>query len=97
MSGDSRDILSDLYVQITLFQIKPTIVVDYERDVFIYEYGNVRVTFDSNVKTGYRDTDFLNPELNMVDALDPDCVILEIKFYEFIPDIIQKFGMPFLN
>ena len=96
MSGDSRDILRDLYVQITLFQIKPTIVVDYERDVF-YEYGNVRVTFDSNVKTGYRDTDFLNPELIMVDALDPDRVILEIKFDVFIPDIIQKFGMPLLN
>ncbi|WP_397305363.1 VTC domain-containing protein [Peribacillus butanolivorans] len=54
MSGDSRDLLRDLYIQMTLFQIKPTTVVDYEREVFIYEYGNVRVTFDSNVKTSYR-------------------------------------------
>ncbi|MFJ7937615.1 VTC domain-containing protein [Peribacillus sp. NPDC096622] len=28
MSGDSRNILRDLYVQMTLFQIKPTNVVD---------------------------------------------------------------------
>ncbi|MDQ7860065.1 VTC domain-containing protein [Peribacillus frigoritolerans] len=70
--------------------MRPTTVVDYEREVFIYEYGNVRVTFDSNVKTSYRDTDFLNPELIMVDALDPDCVILEIKFDEFLPDIIKR-------
>lgn len=79
MSGDSRDILRDLYVQMTLFQIKPTTVVDYDREVFLYEYGNVRVTFDSNVKTSYRDTDFLNPELIMVDALDPNCVIARKK------------------
>ncbi|MFE4704879.1 polyphosphate polymerase domain-containing protein [Peribacillus simplex] len=90
MSEDPRDILRDLYIQMTLFQIKPTTVVDYEREVFIYEYGNVRVTFDSNVKTSYRDTDFLNPELIVVDALDPDCVILEIKFDEFLPDIIKQ-------
>ncbi|MGE7875776.1 polyphosphate polymerase domain-containing protein [Peribacillus muralis] len=90
MSSDSRSILRDLYVQMTLIQIKPTTVVDYEREVFIYEYGNVRVTFDSHVKTSYRDTDFLNPELIVVDAMEPDVVILEIKFDEFLPDIIKQ-------
>lgn len=90
MSEDSRDLLKELYVQMTLFQIKPTTVVDYEREVFIYEYGNVRVTFDSNVKTSYRDTDFLNPELIVVDALEQDMVILEVKFDEFLPDVIKQ-------
>ncbi|MGE7604283.1 polyphosphate polymerase domain-containing protein [Peribacillus sp. NPDC097675] len=89
MAEDPRDLIRELYIQMTLFQIKPTTVVDYEREVFIYEYGNVRVTFDSHVKTSYRDTDFLNPDLIVVDALDPDYVILEVKYDEFLPDVIK--------
>ena len=89
MAEDSRELLRDLYVQMTIFQLKPTTVVDYEREVFMYEYGNVRVTFDSNVKTSYRDTDFLNPDLVVVDALESDVVILEVKFDEYLPDVIK--------
>jgi hypothetical protein len=39
------------------FQLKPVTVVDYEREVFIYEHGNVRVTFDSSIKTSFRNND----------------------------------------
>ena len=70
----------------TLYKIKPTTVVDYEREVFTYEYGNVRVTFDSEVRTSLRNIDFLNPELPM----DPNIVILEVKYDEFLPDIIKQ-------
>ena len=89
MADDPRDLIRELYIQMTLFQIKPTTIVDYEREVFIYESGNVRVTFDSHVKTSYRDTDFLNPDLIVVDALDPEYVILEVKYDEFLPDVIK--------
>ena len=47
------------------------------------------MTFDSHVKTSYRDTDFLNPDLIVVDALDPDYIILEVKYDEFLPDVIK--------
>lgn len=58
MENDSRKLIRELYVQMTLYQIKPTTVVDYEREVFTYEYGNVRVTFDSEVRTSLRNIDF---------------------------------------
>lgn len=89
MSNDSRLLLRELYMHMNLFQIKPITVVDYEREVYIYEQGNVRVTFDSNVKTSYREIDFLNRDLLMVDALDPNTVILEVKYDEFLPDTIK--------
>ncbi|WP_342540278.1 polyphosphate polymerase domain-containing protein [Heyndrickxia sp. FSL K6-6286] len=90
MENNSRKLIRELYVQMTLYQIKPTTVVDYEREVFTYEYGNVRVTFDSEVRTSLRNIDFLNPELPMVPALDPNIVILEVKYDEFLPDIIKQ-------
>ena len=88
MENDSRLLIQDLYMQMSLFQIKPVTVVDYEREVFIYDQGNVRVTFDSDIKTSFRNNDFLNPDLAMVET-NPEVVILEVKYDEFIPDVIK--------
>ncbi|MCH1625970.1 polyphosphate polymerase domain-containing protein [Fredinandcohnia quinoae] len=88
MEGDSRLLIQDLFIQMNLTQLKPVTVVDYEREVFIYEHGNVRVTFDSSIKTSFRNNDVLNPDLAMIDT-NPDIVILEVKYDEFLPDVIK--------
>ncbi|WP_139492156.1 polyphosphate polymerase domain-containing protein [Brevibacillus dissolubilis] len=90
MQQDSRDLIRELYVQMTVHQLKPVTIVDYEREVFIYEYGNVRVTFDSAIKTSFRNNDLLNPDVIMVDVLEPNQVILEVKYDEYLPDVIRK-------
>lgn len=88
MESDSRTLIQDLYVQMVLFQVKPVTVVDYEREVFIYDQGNVRVTFDSNIRTSFRNNDLLNPDLAMVET-NPEVVILEVKYDEFLADVIK--------
>lgn len=88
MENDSRSLIQDLYRQMNLMQLKPITVVDYEREVFIYEFGNVRVTFDSSIKTSFRNNDVFNPNLPMVET-NPDIIILEVKYDEFLPDVIK--------
>jgi hypothetical protein len=88
MENDSRSLIQDLFIQMNIFQIKPVTVVDYEREVFIYDQGNVRVTFDSNIKTSFRNNDVLNPDLAMVET-SPEIVVLEVKYDEFLPDVIK--------
>lgn len=90
MHADPRDLIRELYVQMTLYQLKPVTIVDYEREVFIYEHGNVRVTFDSSIKTSFRNNDLLNPDVIMIDTLEPNMVVLEVKYDEYLPDIIRK-------
>lgn len=89
MEHDTRSLIKDLYVQMKLYQLKPMTVVDYQREVFIYKYGNVRVTFDSCIKTSVRNNDLLNPDLAMVETT-PNVVVLEVKFDEYLPDIIKQ-------
>jgi len=89
MENDTRPLIKDLYVQMKLYQLKPMTVVDYEREVFIYEYGNVRVTFDGCIKTSFRNNDLLNPDLAMVETT-PNVVVLEVKFDEYLPDVIKQ-------
>ena len=41
MEHDQRELIQELYVNMKVWQLKPTTVVDYVREVFIYEYGNL--------------------------------------------------------
>ena len=88
MENDPRLLIQDLFIQMCLFQLKPVTVVDYVREVFVYDQGNVRVTFDGSIKTSFRNNDLLNPDLAMVETT-PGIVILEVKYDEFIPDVIK--------
>lgn len=88
MEHDPRPLVQELYVQMKLYQLKPVTVADYQREAFIYRYGNVRVTFDSHIKTSFRNNDLLNKDLAMVET-NPDIVILEVKYDEYLPDVIK--------
>lgn len=89
METDERDLIRDLFHEMKYSQIKPMTVVDYEREAYVYPYGNVRVTFDSKVQSSMRNTDMFNKNLPMVDVLEPNLVILEVKYDEYLPDIIK--------
>ncbi|MCA1057621.1 polyphosphate polymerase domain-containing protein [Rossellomorea aquimaris] len=89
MEDDERSLVRELYIEMKMYQLKPLTVVDYEREVFIYQYGNVRVTFDSDIKTSFQNNDVLNVHLPMIET-NPDIVILEVKYDGFLPDTIKK-------
>lgn len=65
--------------------LRPRVVVDYDRTPFICRNGNVRITLDENLRTRpYIAHLFASPRA-MIPALEPDQVILEVKFDDFIP------------
>lgn len=90
LQNDERKLLNELYLHMTLYQLKPVTIIDYTREVFIKEEGNVRITFDTNVKTSFHNTDFLNPNIPMIDVLDYGTAIVEVKYDGYLPDIIKK-------
>ncbi|WP_324729464.1 polyphosphate polymerase domain-containing protein [Lysinibacillus fusiformis] len=89
MEEDERGLIRDLYQEMSYSQLRPTTVVDYEREAYIYPFGNVRVTFDSKVQSSLRNPDMFNPSLPMVDVLEQNLVILEVKYDDYLPDIIK--------
>ncbi|MEK4630022.1 MAG: polyphosphate polymerase domain-containing protein [Solibacillus sp.] len=89
MKDDKRSLIRDLHKDIKLYQLKPMTVVDYEREAYLYAHGNVRITFDCKVQTSLRNTDMFNKKLPMVDVLEPNEVILEVKYDEYLPTVIK--------
>lgn len=78
----------ELYSKIVHQRLMPTTVVDYEREAYIYKPGNVRVTIDSSIRTGLRSTNFFDKNLPTIEALDNNLSVLEVKYDNFLPEVI---------
>ena len=85
--GCGSPLLTELYVKMK-GGISPKVLVDYTRTAFVFAPGNVRVTIDSDVRTGLKCTDLLDADCVTLPVPKSPC-ILEVKWDEFLPDIIR--------
>ena len=88
MMKSGKPLCQELYFKMISQGLKPKTIVDYTREPFVFGPGNVRVTIDSNIRTGAFRTDFLNPETLTLPAGNSP-IILEVKWDEYLPDIIK--------
>lgn len=89
LKESKSELLRELYVQMCICRMKPKTIVDYEREAYIYEVGNIRITFDSNVRTGIYNIDIFNNNMATVPAIQ-DYIILEVKYDQYLPETIAN-------
>lgn len=85
----------ELYASDKLVKMSPAAVVDYVREAYVCPAGNVRITFDSRLKT-MADMDALNGNPNFYNVFDKGEIILEVKYDSFMPSYIRELlaGLP---
>ena len=88
MLDSGRPLVQELYCKMKYQGLRPKTIVDYTREPFIYRPGNVRVTFDYDIRTGLSCTDFLDPDCPTVPAGDAP-ILMEVKWDAFLPTIIR--------
>ena len=95
MAGDPRGLykannalLKDVYVQMRTKLLRPSVIVDYEREAYLHPAENVRITFDLKLRSGLSSTDLFNPHVATLCPHDENTEILEIKFDNYLHDYI---------
>jgi hypothetical protein len=88
MMGSGRPLVEELYCKMASQGLRPRTIVDYTREPYIYGPGNVRVTFDYDIRTGLMNTGFLDPDCVTVPAGDAG-IILEVKWDNYLPSVIK--------
>ena len=89
MKSDENALLRELHRKMTVQQLKPKTIVDYWREPFVYDAGNVRVTLDYEIRTGLGSKDFFSQNCPTVPVTD-NPIILEVKWDEFLPTVIRN-------
>lgn len=84
-----KPLVKELYAKMQNQRLRPRTIVQYKREAYIYPAGNVRITFDTELKTGLYSTKLFDPNVPMVTPMEP-VALLEVKYDEFIPDNIVK-------
>ena len=70
--------------------MRPKCIVEYERTAFVYPIGNVRVTFDRNIRGSDKLRDMFCEKLDAYPVLPAGHSILEVKFDKILPSFILQ-------
>ncbi|TDL30672.1 polyphosphate polymerase domain-containing protein [Jeotgalibacillus sp. S-D1] len=89
LQDTTSPLLKEVHYEMKNRLLRPKVIVDYVREAYIAKEGNVRITFDKDLRTGLQKIDPFDKDLYPVKALDEPVYILEVKFDEYIPNYIR--------
>lgn len=78
-----------MFATFTTQRLRPCVLVDYMREAYTFPLEDVRVTFDKNIRTGFRSTDLFNDSVITYPALSGYDMVLEIKFNRYLPTYVR--------
>jgi len=83
--NDAEGLLEEFINEIKYKSLVPSIIVDYHRTAYTYQISDVRITFDSNIKSGLYNYNLFenNSPLYSVDEIGKQ--VMEVKFNEILP------------
>jgi hypothetical protein len=89
-----KKLLQEFYIECICNVMRPRVIVDYERMPFVLDAGTVRVTFDMAVRAAVGGFDIFDKDLPTLPAMDADKLIMEVKYTEFLPQIVRQLLPP---
>lgn len=91
LKQNTSPLVSELYAKRRFQQLRPRVLVSYVREAYVFAPGNVRVTFDSDIRTSLFARNFGKLSSGNISATEKaGDMILEVKFDNFLPDVIAR-------
>lgn len=84
------DVISRVNMAIMTRKLEPVIIVEYDRQAFIYETGNVRITLDSNLRYSTNIEDFVSGKKEQYRVVSEMNRVIEVKYDEMLPGFIGR-------
>lgn len=89
MREHNSELVRELYCKMKAQLLRPRVRVSYIREPYVFAPGNVRVTFDFNIRTSLCSRDFFEPVTDISPMESPSELVMEVKYDAFLPDIIR--------
>lgn len=90
MAEDERPLVRELFLKMKLELYRPSVIVDYRREPFTYAPGNVRITFDRDIRSCKDMKAFFRKDAPTVPVLGDGKCIMEVKYNDFLPDVVSR-------
>lgn len=90
LKKSDNDVAKEFYYEYKSQWLRPKVLVDFKREAYIMKSGNVRITFDKELRASSNINDMFQETVGRP-MVPSDQLILEVKFDEFLPDIIKRY------
>lgn len=81
--------LTQIYYLMRKEVYRPKCIVEYERRAFAIPTNDIRITFDTNIKTTEGCLDLFAPRMHYIPADIEDLVVLEVKYNGFLLSYVK--------
>lgn len=85
----NSSLAEDMYIEMKHNLLVPKTIVDYHREAFVHRIKDIRITFDSQLKTGILHGSIFDVSLPTAEVLDKGIMILEVKFSDIMPNYLK--------
>lgn len=86
----SNNLCKEFYVECMSRFMRPKVIVDYDREAYVMQEGDVRITFDSHVRSSVLNFDIFDRNLPSFEVLEEGKLVMEVKYTQFLPEIIHE-------
>ena len=69
---------------------RPKVLIEYDRIAYLYPVSDVRITFDKNLRAAVNPYGICEEKPFYVPLMEPDRGILEVKYNDYLPDVIKQ-------
>lgn len=84
-----ENLCGEFYYECMVNLMRPKVIVDYDRTPLVMDAGTVRITFDKGVRAAIGSFDLFDAQLPTLPAIEPDKLVLEVKYTAFLPQMIK--------
>ena len=84
-----NEVRKDFFIAVKSKLLRPKVIVDYDREAFISNISDIRVTFDKDLRVAYSSNDIFNKNIATQNIIPLPTMIMEVKYNEFLPDSIR--------
>lgn len=90
MITEEQKLLRRFMTESRLEVLVPKVIVEYDRDAYVYAAGNVRVTFDRNIRSSVQVKKFMDNVHTHRNILPEQVHVMEVKYDEVLPTTILE-------
>ncbi|MDO4188714.1 MAG: polyphosphate polymerase domain-containing protein [Lachnospiraceae bacterium] len=88
--NEQSNLLNEFEALMYSVGLAPKTIVAYKRTPFVYNVGNVRITFDRNIGHTEEMSTFFDKDLPLEPVMVTGCHVLEVKYDELLPNFIYE-------
>lgn len=82
-------LLKEFCIDIATRRFLPRVIINYEREAFVENITNIRVTLDYNISASDEIERFLSGDYRKIPVLEKKKHVLEVKFDDILPSYIK--------